>query len=209
MTGQRFGRYLVLGFAFIKKGRAYWKCKCDCGVIKNIRGTSLRIGQTKSCGCYAIDVSREVNSGENSHMFGKKRPEHSRNMKGKKHPRYNHSLTEEERQTKRTYTEYREWRTEVFERDSYTCQFCDTKEAPFNAHHLSGYNKYIKLRTSLWNGITLCANCHKHFHDAYGRGDNTINQFKDFIFNQGKKESKLMILKPLEERRPKAVLLIC
>lgn len=31
---------------------SYWKCKCNnCGSIKTIRGSSLRSGITKSCGC--------------------------------------------------------------------------------------------------------------------------------------------------------------
>ena len=185
MTGQRFGRYSVLGFAFVKNGRAYWKCKCDCGTIKNVRGTSLRIGQTKSCGCYAIDVSIEVNSGKNSHMFGKKRPEHSKKMKGKNHPRYNFNMTEEERQIGRTYTKYREWRTSVYERDNYTCQYCGTTKSPFNAHHLNGHDKFIELRIEVTNGITLCEVCHKEFHRQYGRGNNTEAQFINFINKKG------------------------
>lgn len=28
-----------------------WWCKCDCGTVKSIRGTSLRKGDTASCGC--------------------------------------------------------------------------------------------------------------------------------------------------------------
>lgn len=28
-----------------------WKCLCDCGTIKIIKGRNLKIGKTKSCGC--------------------------------------------------------------------------------------------------------------------------------------------------------------
>ena len=34
-----------------QKGRAYYKCLCDCGNIKDIRGDRLICGNTKSCGC--------------------------------------------------------------------------------------------------------------------------------------------------------------
>lgn len=34
-----------------KNGKTYWTCKCECGTIKDIRGTCLRSGQVKSCGC--------------------------------------------------------------------------------------------------------------------------------------------------------------
>ena len=184
ITGQRFNRYLVLGFSYIKNGRAYWKCQCDCGIIKDIRGTSLRNGNTQSCGCFCREKSSEVNSGARSHMFGKKRPDHSIKMRGKNHPRYNFNLTDAERSQHRRYFEYDIWRTSVFERDTYTCQCCGTKKSPFNAHHLESYDSFIDLRTLLSNGITLCVGCHKKFHKQYGRGHNTNIQFKEFINNQ-------------------------
>ncbi len=47
ITGQRFGKLVVLGFA----GYGYWSCRCDCGNIKKIKGSTLRKGKAKSCGC--------------------------------------------------------------------------------------------------------------------------------------------------------------
>lgn len=32
-------------------GKIYWRCLCDCGAEKRVRGTDLRHGNTKSCGC--------------------------------------------------------------------------------------------------------------------------------------------------------------
>lgn len=51
LTGQRFGRLMALEFAGIKKHRAQWQCKCDCGNICVVDEHSLHIGNTKSCGC--------------------------------------------------------------------------------------------------------------------------------------------------------------
>lgn len=31
--------------------KSYWKCKCICGIEKDVRGEHLRSGVTKSCGC--------------------------------------------------------------------------------------------------------------------------------------------------------------
>lgn len=52
MTGARSGILSV-----IKQdgngngGKAYWLCLCDCGREKRVRGSDLRHGNTKSCGC--------------------------------------------------------------------------------------------------------------------------------------------------------------
>lgn len=52
ITGQRFGRLIVLGRA-PKQDRWHtrWFVKCDCGAEKTVMGTSLNCGRTQSCGC--------------------------------------------------------------------------------------------------------------------------------------------------------------
>lgn len=57
LTGQKFGRLTVVSRAENnKRGNAMWNCKCDCGNEVAVLGTSLRIGDTKSCGCYRNEV---------------------------------------------------------------------------------------------------------------------------------------------------------
>lgn len=51
MTNQRFGKWLVLEKGQSKNKILYWKCRCECGVEKEVRGSSLRNGQSTSCGC--------------------------------------------------------------------------------------------------------------------------------------------------------------
>lgn len=54
LTGQRFGRWLVIerGKKEDKRaGGAYWLCKCDCGTEKEVSSFHLRNGTTLSCGC--------------------------------------------------------------------------------------------------------------------------------------------------------------
>lgn len=38
---------------------AYFECKCDCGNVIWTRGTGLRYGASKSCGCYKKDVVKK------------------------------------------------------------------------------------------------------------------------------------------------------
>lgn len=51
MTGQRFGRLVVLVRAPIAHRHVYWQCLCDCGTVVNVRTDALRSGKTNSCAC--------------------------------------------------------------------------------------------------------------------------------------------------------------
>lgn len=60
LTGKKFGRWTVLerDYEIIKtlaQSRPYWKCQCECGTIKSIRGSHLTSGTTLSCGCLRKD----------------------------------------------------------------------------------------------------------------------------------------------------------
>ena len=52
LTGKRFGKWTVLEKTELRNasGAIYWKCKCDCGIIRNVLSTSLNQGLTLSCG---------------------------------------------------------------------------------------------------------------------------------------------------------------
>lgn len=52
MIGKKFGKLTVLEELQERKhGSKVYKCICDCGNIINVRGYSLKNGNTKSCGC--------------------------------------------------------------------------------------------------------------------------------------------------------------
>ena len=60
ITGQRFGRLLVLGIAGrVKNGRVVWSCLCKCGNKIIAYGYNLRTGNTNSCGCYHREIDRQ------------------------------------------------------------------------------------------------------------------------------------------------------
>jgi hypothetical protein len=50
MTGERFGRWVVLAKTD-DEGRAKWWCRCDCGNTGVVSGSVLRKGASVSCGC--------------------------------------------------------------------------------------------------------------------------------------------------------------
>lgn len=68
LTGQKFGRLTVMKMVtdytkFSDKRKDMWECKCECGLASSempivVRGTYLRNGHTKSCGC----LKKEANA---------------------------------------------------------------------------------------------------------------------------------------------------
>lgn len=51
LIGQVFGEWTVVQPTVIDHvGRAMWSCRCSCGVEKNVLGSNLTRGGTKSCG---------------------------------------------------------------------------------------------------------------------------------------------------------------
>lgn len=63
----------------------------------------------------------------------------------------------------RNMPEYIDWRSSVFERDSYECQNCGSSK-DIQAHHIKAWSGHPSLRFDLENGITLCRKCHADIH---------------------------------------------
>lgn len=98
------------------------------------------------------------------------------------HYKYNPDLTTEDRMKRDMFNgEIRKWRERIFKRDNYTCQICGSYGNKLNAHHLNSWDKYINQRFEDDNGITLCDSCHKSFHKRFGYGNNTSEQFMEFV----------------------------
>lgn len=51
LTGERYGKLVVLELDRVEKSKRYWKCQCECGNTTVVREGNLRHGITKSCGC--------------------------------------------------------------------------------------------------------------------------------------------------------------
>ena len=85
---------------------------------------------------------------------------------------------------------YKLWRSDIFERDKFTCQECDISGCELNADHIKSFSQIIqenKIKTleqaleceELWdidNGRTLCVSCHRKT-DTFGyRGKQVFNE---------------------------------
>src|SRR6185369_2984799 len=63
LTKQKFGKLKVIElFGFTKSNKAVWLCLCDCGNETTVVGSHLINGNTKSCGCYKMEVARSKKS---------------------------------------------------------------------------------------------------------------------------------------------------
>lgn len=55
IVGKRYGQIFIENFVRCDKSKSpykyYYRCKCDCGVIKEVVRTNIITGHTKSCGC--------------------------------------------------------------------------------------------------------------------------------------------------------------
>jgi hypothetical protein len=74
----------------------------------------------------------------------------------------------------RNIKQYQEWRSDIFERDNWTCQTCQKRGCYLEVHHLKELVKILRennIKTfdearkcqELWNrnnGVTLCRDCH-------------------------------------------------
>lgn len=62
ITGQRFGKLVAIR----ESGRGtynetMWECQCECGKRCIAKGTRMRRGATRSCGCYRRDIAKGRN----------------------------------------------------------------------------------------------------------------------------------------------------
>lgn len=56
LKGQKFDRLTVIEFAGLDNNKkALWKCQCDCGNEKIVRGSDLTSHKIHSCGCYKTE----------------------------------------------------------------------------------------------------------------------------------------------------------
>lgn len=59
LLGKVYGRLTVISPSDSINNRTYWKCRCVCNKVCNVRADQLKDGTTSSCGCLRIERLRE------------------------------------------------------------------------------------------------------------------------------------------------------
>jgi len=86
----------------------------------------------------------------------------------------------------RSMPEYRQWRSNCFTRDNWTCQTCNKRGGYLEIHHIKSIKKIIlgnnikgtlsaRNCKELWdinNGVTLCKYCHSLTYNYKGKSSN-------------------------------------
>ncbi|NBR26657.1 MAG: hypothetical protein EBU08_23355, partial [Micrococcales bacterium] len=99
---------------------------------------------------------------------------------GKNHPAYKGTPN---RDFNNPSTDYYIWREAVKQKFNRTCVVTG-KKSNLVTHHLDGWNAYPQRRYDITNGVLIHKEVHKLFHDLYGYGDNTEEQFNLFLKEQ-------------------------
>lgn len=56
MIGRKFGRWSVISRSDVRTPEdTKWNCLCECGQLGAVAGKSLRVGNSQSCGCLALE----------------------------------------------------------------------------------------------------------------------------------------------------------
>lgn len=57
LTGKKYGMLSVVGLAgyWGKQKHSHWVCRCECGRQKDVSICNLSNGNTRSCGCLALE----------------------------------------------------------------------------------------------------------------------------------------------------------
>lgn len=116
------------------------------------------------------ETKRKIGERNAVSLLGKKpsletRRKKSAIFKGENNPNWQGGTTGANRKI-RASLEYRVWRESVFERDNYTCVWCNAKNGHgktvvLQADHIKQFAWFPDLRFDINNGRTLCINCHR------------------------------------------------
>ncbi len=122
------------------------------------KGKRIKIGNKHRGKIISIELRNKIKRG----MKGKHNSPSTEFKKGE-HKGENHWLWKGGQKPYKhpNSSEYKQWRSQVFKRDNYICQFCEATKIYVVPHHIKGWTNYPKLRYKINNGITLCRPCHK------------------------------------------------
>ncbi len=155
--------YELLGEEYIN---SYTKLEFNCseGHKHSITWDRWKQGR-RCCYCYreapiSEETRKKISESLKGRIFSEEHKKKiSESKKGENNPNWKDGISSERRQDLNS-PEYKQWRSQVYERDDYTCQECNQWGGNLHPHHVWQWSEYSFARHELWNGITLCKECH-------------------------------------------------
>lgn len=131
-----------------------------------------------------ISLSKKLNAYIPRSAFKKGHIPWNKGLKGfmvkEKNPNWKGGITPEQQRLRNT-SRARQWRKDVLKRDNYACVWCGETEAQLHADHIRPWAQYPLVRYEIWNGRTLCIECHKKTRSFGGRLIKSLNPYISMV----------------------------
>lgn len=157
LTGQRFGRLVVVERTENKGVKVQWKCLCDCGRYCSITSDMLLKGKTKSCGCLRKERARSMS--ENNRKYPTIEVQKSCNQKARR--ARDKAWLREQKTPCIKCGESRPWVIDF--------HHVDPKTKSFQVSTVAREKSKATVLEEIKKCVCLCKNCHAEFHYLYGR----------------------------------------
>jgi len=152
------GRF-IKGFTPANKGTHQWFICKNCNKNFYPQDTVRRIYCSKKCYYIRVLNNPTVIAKRANSIKGKKRTlEQKLKVTGQNHYNWQGGITPENDAQRVRFR--REIQKQVFERDNYTCQFCNIKGEILHVDHIQPWAEYVEGRFDINNCRTLCIKCH-------------------------------------------------
>lgn len=141
--------------------RAYIKSEClECGVIQGRRADAVKVWSGRCASCARKEVAARPEVKAVLRQNGLKTPPPVR--RGQDSHMWRGGATPEVLKV-RGSAEMKQWRSNVFARDDFTCTCCGVRGGMLEVDHILPFSLYPELRFSVFNGRTMCKPCHRAF----------------------------------------------
>ncbi len=167
LTGERFGKLVAIKRMLNENKHTMWLCKCECGIEKIIRRSSLTEGRAQSCGC---SRGRRRLSPELANLRGLM-DRYKGNARRNGHGRKEHSFKLTEEQFKK-----------LTKKDCYYCRTSPSQIYKGNKGRNNGYYIYNgidridnNLGYTIENTVTCCIKCNK------AKSNMTLQDFRNWV----------------------------
>ena len=108
-----------------------------------------------------------------------RKSKHYPELSGSNNPSWKGGITSLTEQIRKCF-EYRQWASDIYTKDNFTCQNCGKRGGKLHAHHIKSFSSILQFYeiitlkealdcAELWNinnGMTFCNECHRNFHKS-------------------------------------------